>query len=120
MKVKVAQSCSTVCDPIDYTVQNTGVGSLSLLQGIFPIQGSNPALPHHRGILYQLSHKGNFCEETLNKDQEISYLDSGFCLVLQNFPKYLELILLQSSNTSASFCSFIYVINTVVLFLPQP
>ena len=28
--------------------QNTGVGSLSLLQGIFPTQGSNPDLPHCR------------------------------------------------------------------------
>ena len=37
--------------------QNTGVGSLSLLQGIFPTQGSNPGLPHCRRILYQLSHK---------------------------------------------------------------
>ena len=35
---------------------NTGVGSLSLLQGIFPTQGSNPCLPHCRQILYQLSH----------------------------------------------------------------
>ena len=39
--------------------QNTGVGSLSLLQGIFPIQGSNPGLPHCRRILYQLSHQGS-------------------------------------------------------------
>ena len=31
--------------------QNTGVGSLSLLQGIFPTQGSNPGLPHCRWIL---------------------------------------------------------------------
>ena len=38
--------------------QNTGVGSLSLLQGIFPTQGSNPGLPHCRKILYRLSHKG--------------------------------------------------------------
>ena len=37
--------------------QNTGVGSLSLLQGIFPTQGSNPGLPHCRWILYQLNHK---------------------------------------------------------------
>ena len=36
--------------------QNTGVGSLSLLQGIFPTQGSNPDLPHCRQILCQLSH----------------------------------------------------------------
>ena len=39
--------------------QNTGMGSLSLLQGIFPTQGSNPGLPHCRWILYQLSHKGS-------------------------------------------------------------
>ena len=37
---------------------NTGVGSLSLLQGIFTTQGSNSGLPHCRWILYQLSHKG--------------------------------------------------------------
>ena len=32
--------------------------TISLLQGIFPIQGSNPGLLHCRWILYQLSHKG--------------------------------------------------------------
>ena len=35
----------------------TGVGSLSLLQGVFPTQGSNPGFPYCRLILYQLSHK---------------------------------------------------------------
>ena len=39
--------------------QNTRVGSLSLLQGIFPTQGLNPGLSHCRWILYQLSHKGS-------------------------------------------------------------
>ena len=39
--------------------QNTLVGSLFLLQGIFPTQGSNPGLPHCRGILYHLSCKGS-------------------------------------------------------------
>ena len=39
--------------------QNTGVGSLSLLQGIFPTQGLNPGLLHCMWILYQLSHKGS-------------------------------------------------------------
>ena len=39
--------------------QNTGAGSLSLLQEIFPIQGSNPGPSHCRQILYQLSHKEN-------------------------------------------------------------
>ena len=40
-------------------LKNTGMGSLSLLQGIFPTQGSNPGLPHCRWILYQLSHRGS-------------------------------------------------------------
>ena len=39
--------------------QNTGVGSLSLLQQIFPTQRLNPGLPHCRRTLYQLSHKGS-------------------------------------------------------------
>ena len=45
--------------PWNYPGQNTGVGSPSLLQGIFPTQGSNPGLLHCRQILYQLSHKGS-------------------------------------------------------------
>ena len=39
--------------------QNTGVGSLSLLQGIFWTQESNWGLLCCRRILYQLSHKGS-------------------------------------------------------------
>ena len=39
--------------------QNTGVGSHSLLQGIFPTQESNQGLPHCRWILYQLSYQGS-------------------------------------------------------------
>ena len=39
--------------------QNTGVGSHSLLQRMFPTQGWNPGLPHCRQILYQLRHKGS-------------------------------------------------------------
>ena len=95
LKVEVAQSCLTLCDPMDYHGQNngvcslfpspgnlpnpgidarspelradslpaepsrkpkdTGVGSLSLLQGIFPTPESNRGLLHCRRILYQLS-----------------------------------------------------------------
>ena len=47
-----------LCSPCNSPGQNTGVGSLSLLQGIFPTQGSNPGLPHCRQILYQLSYQG--------------------------------------------------------------
>ena len=55
---------ATLCDPVDYVAHGIlqarilGVGNLSLLQGIFPIQGLNPGLPHCRQVLYQLSHKG--------------------------------------------------------------
>ena len=67
VKVKVAQSCLSLWDPMDYTVpgilqnilQNTGVGSLSLLQGIFPTQELNPGFLHCRRILLQVSHKGS-------------------------------------------------------------
>ena len=45
--------------PWDSPGGNTGVGSLSLLQGTFPTQGSNLGLPRSRRILYQLSHKGS-------------------------------------------------------------
>ena len=50
--MKIAWSCPTLCDPLDYPVHGIlqarilGVGSLSLLQGIFPIQiePSSPVL----------------------------------------------------------------------------
>ena len=104
LEVKVAQSCLTLCDPMNYTVhgifrleywsrqpfpssgdlpnpgieprsptlqvdslpaepkgkpKNAGVGSLSLLQWIFPTQESNWSLLHCRQILYQLSYQGS-------------------------------------------------------------
>ena len=45
--------------PRDSAGHSTGVGSLSLLQGIFPTQRSNPGLSHSRWILYLLSHEGS-------------------------------------------------------------
>ena len=39
--------------------QKYGVGSHSLLQGIFLTQGSNLGLPHYRQILYHLGHEGS-------------------------------------------------------------
>ena len=63
-----SESCSVVSDSLrphglysqwNSLGQNTGVGSLSLLQGIFPTQGLNPDLLNCRWILYQLSHKGS-------------------------------------------------------------
>ena len=107
--MKVTQSCPTLCDPMDHTVQgilqarilewvaipisgvssqprdqtrcpalqadslpveppgkpkSTGVGSLSLLQQIFPTQELNRGLLHFRWILYQLSYQGSPMWET--------------------------------------------------------
>ena len=42
--------------PWDFPGKNTATGCHFLLQGIFPIQGSNPGLLHCRQILYHLSH----------------------------------------------------------------
>ena len=62
------ESCCIVSDslrphglysPWNSLGQNTGVGSLSLLQGLFPTQELNPGLPHCRRILYKLSPKGS-------------------------------------------------------------
>ena len=62
--VTVAQSCLTLCDPMDYTVH--GILQARILEwvafpfkGIFPTQGSNPGLPNCRWILCQLSHNGS-------------------------------------------------------------
>ena len=63
-----SHSCLTLCNPLDCSPplssvhgdspgKNTGVGFHTLLQGIFPRQGSNPGLQHCRQILYHLSHQ---------------------------------------------------------------
>ena len=62
MNMRVTQSCLTfcnLCSSWNSPGHNTGVGSLFLLQGIFPTHGSNPGLPHCWQILYQLSHQGS-------------------------------------------------------------
>ena len=55
--------CVQLCDLMDYSPpgssvygyslgKDTGLSCHALLQGIFPTQGLNPALPHCRRILY--------------------------------------------------------------------
>ena len=67
---EVAQSCPTLCDPMDCSLsgssihgifpgKSTGVGCHFLLQWIFPTQESNLGLPHCRQMLYRLSHQGS-------------------------------------------------------------
>ena len=64
-KIAAATNCKQslhprgLYSPWDSPGQNTGVGSHSLLQQVFPTQGSNPGLLLCRWILYQLSHEGS-------------------------------------------------------------
>ena len=69
---------------LEFLHQKTGVGSLSLFQGIFPNQGSNPRVLHCRQILYQLSHKGS----------------PHLCLILQNFD---SLVLFTRTDLGTAF-----------------
>ena len=54
--ISMSESCSVMSDSTNSPGQNTGVGSLSLLQQIFLIQESNQVLQHFRQIIYQLSY----------------------------------------------------------------
>ena len=62
-----SESCSVVSDSLwlqglyamEFSREEYWCGSLPLLLGIFPTQGSNPGLLHCGWILYQLSHKGS-------------------------------------------------------------
>ena len=65
---KWRESCSVLSDSLQphglyrpwvSPGQNMGLGSLFLLQGIFPTQGLNLGLLHCRWILYQLSYQGS-------------------------------------------------------------
>ena len=65
-KVFVIQLCLMLCNPMDGSLcpwnspgKNTGVGCHSLLQGVFPTQGSNPGFLHCKQILYCLSHQAS-------------------------------------------------------------
>ena len=66
----VAQSCLTLCNPVDcslpgssvhgdFSGKSTGVGCHFLLQGIFLDQGSSPRLPHWQADALPLSHRGS-------------------------------------------------------------
>ena len=93
-EVKWSESRSVMSDslqphglysPLNSPAQNNGVGSLSLLQGIFLTQGSNPGLPHCRWILYQLSHKGS--------PQEHAFIAGGNAKWYNHFAKQFGIFL---------------------------
>ena len=102
--VLVAQSCPTLCNPMDCRLlgfsvlgdspgKNTGVGCHALLHGTFQSQKLNPGLPHCRQILYQLSYQGSpfnmyiipQFERLLKKTIELEELTK----LLSNVKKYM-------------------------------
>ena len=82
LKESERESCLVVSDslqphglyiPWNSPGQNTEVGTPTLLQGIFPTQGSNSGLPYCRWILYQLSRKSS------NSKKSCLYIDCNRC-----------------------------------------
>ena len=80
--------------------KNTGVGCLTLLQGIFPTQGSNLGLPHCRRIIYRLSHQGSprilewvaylfFRSSWPRNRTRVSWIAGGFPAELPGKPPYM-------------------------------
>ena len=69
--------------------KNTGVGSLSLLHGVFPTQVLNWSLPHCRQIFYQLSYQGSPKKQIsvfkyrykLRRNNHTHILKSNYCNV---------------------------------------
>ena len=116
LKVKVAQLCPTLWDPMDYTVHGLLQARImecvafSFSRGIFPTQGSNPGPLHCRWILYQLSHshKGSPSEEGRLAEQ-FSSLPGNFVLcfmVLSGDQGLLLVFSLRSVGTVASVMYF--------------
>ena len=109
-KKDLSESCSVVSDSLRphalYSLwnspgQNTAAGSLSLLQGIFPTQGSNPDLPHCRWILYQLSHR----EAQEDLSNPISKLHSKEFLSVKDPEQHPRVVTPAQSGHLESRCS---------------
>ena len=100
--------------------QNTGVGSRSLLQRIFPTQGLNLGLPHCRRTLYQLSHQGSpkimawvaypFSRgaSRLRNGTRVSCIAGGFFIPVE-LPRKSHFIYFQLSSVQSLSCVRLFV-----------
>ena len=70
--------------------QDTGVGILSLLQGIFPTQGSNPGLPHCKRILLPVEPQTLL--KGVSKDSCMRKKWKGMRFTLENMTNAVQLI----------------------------
>ena len=90
---------------------NTGVDSLSLLQGIFPSQGSNPGLPHCRWILYQLSYQGR---QGSYQGRLFITIYFYFFMILNDLKKFDSVSSLFIYRNTVNFCILIYITTTLL------
>ena len=109
--MKVAQSCPTLFDSVDCSPwnslsQNSGVGSISLLQAIFPTQGSNPGIPHCRRILYQLSHQGS--PGKIKEAYEITWEACGISITVE-YPVSLPFFVVRMKTEVFQSCGHCWV-----------
>ena len=118
----VTQLCLTLCDPIDcsppvyvdcpwdFPGKNIGVGSYSLLQGIFPTQGSNPGLLHCRQIFYIIH-----AHVDLRSFRFFPHI--AHCTILTRVPCAVQQVLV-SYLVYISYC--IYVNLSLSIYSPPP
>ena len=106
-EVKVAQSCLTLCDPMDYTahgiLQARILEFFSLLQGIFPTQGSNPGLPHCSRFftswaIGEAQSKEDFNQATISNYCPTPNKKNPLVYSLQSLPVPWEVLMLQGEE----------------------
>ena len=93
--------------------QNTEVGNCYLLQGIIPIQGLNPGLPHCRHFLYQQNHKESHIGFIFKVE---SHFSSTSFRIFFLFWKFRIFFLLFSLSGTSIMNAFVFVLNIVLYF----
>ena len=123
----VVQSCLALCDPMGCSLpgssvrrgspgKNSGVDCHGLLQGIFPIQRSNPGLPHCRQILYYLSHQ-EAQEKTYIRLKKNAYVEK-FNYVLRHFKVcFVEFGMFYKENNNWAGISIVFLRMDFTLLL---
>ena len=107
--MKVAWSCPTLCNPVDYTV--LGILQARILervtfpfsQGIFSPQGSNPGLLHCRQILYSLNHQEGFPVNISNSTYPTKLFSLNPKLITPSSFPSLYVILVALANLGSIF-----------------
>ena len=120
VKVKVAQSCPILCNPMDYTIH--GIVQARILErwpfpslGDLPNPGKNPGLPHCRQILYLLSHQRSpsLVKKKKKKTPPKSFSINHFTSSHSNIFSFLSTISIMSIAKSIFNPNFICFFNSM-------